>query len=94
MDSLARNHAFVDGNKRTRLMTALMTNELNGYSIKSSADQTLDFENLVLWVVNEKPPIEELAEELRRLMRTYGSRKVSKYFRDVKTMLIPYDSEN
>lgn len=48
LDSIARNHAFVEGNKRTGLMTAILTYELNGVTFQKSADRTNDFEDLVL----------------------------------------------
>src|SRR4051812_30321259 len=54
LDSLARNHAFVEGNKRTGLMTVLFTYSLNGIDIDERADKGKEFENLVLWVVMQK----------------------------------------
>lgn len=92
MDSLARNHAFVDGNKRTGLMTALVTYELNGYTLKSSADN-IEFENLVLWVVNTKPPINQIATQLKNLVNQHSTRKVSQHMRSFRELFTPYNSE-
>ena len=44
---LAQNHPFVDGNKRTALMTALVFLGLNGLSLESAED---DLGDLVLGV--------------------------------------------
>lgn len=58
---LARNHAFVDGNKRTALIALEYFLELNGWQLTASdvqcvqtilsiADGTLDEETLAAWV--------------------------------------------
>ena len=39
---IARNHPFVDGNKRTALMTTLMFLGLNGRSLKAGDDELTD----------------------------------------------------
>ena len=36
---LAKNHAFVDGNKRTALVSMLLFLELNGYKLAASQEQ-------------------------------------------------------
>ncbi len=61
MESLTRNHGFVDGNKRTALLVVLLLLERSGYSLEISQDERIDdlvadaaqglisHEDLVLW---------------------------------------------
>ena len=91
LDSVARNHAFVEGNKRTGLLTAIVTYELNGVVLKRSADRHKEFENLVIWVVLEKPSIEEIAAKLKKLVGKYREGKVSRFITLLKSTLIPFD---
>jgi death-on-curing protein len=85
LDSLARNHAFVEGNKRTGLMTAILTYELNGIALNMSADRNKEYEELVLWVVLEKPEIVEIAERLKSLTQKYQSNVISKFVERLKS---------
>lgn len=39
---LARNHPFVDGNKRTALMVALLFLWLNGHEVRAGEDELVD----------------------------------------------------
>ncbi len=41
--SLARNHAFVDGNKRTATVATILFLELNGYRVRWDDEQALGF---------------------------------------------------
>ncbi|MCU0482241.1 MAG: type II toxin-antitoxin system death-on-curing family toxin [Anaerolineae bacterium] len=41
--SLSRNHAFVDGNKRTSVLATILFLELNGYTVTWDAEQALEF---------------------------------------------------
>lgn len=66
LESLARNHVFVDGNKRTAFLTALSIIEQNSYS--TSFDQK-DIEQSMVRFVTEKPPLEEIAAWLERNSR-------------------------
>src|ERR1700737_1644845 len=63
LESLARNHVFVDANKRTAFITAVYILETNGY--KTSFIQKDIEESMVRFVV-EKTPIEEIAMWLER----------------------------
>lgn len=63
LESIARNHPFVDGNKRTAFLAALNVIEHNDY--KTFFDNK-DIEDTVVRVVTEKPPIEEIATWLER----------------------------
>lgn len=41
--SLIKNHAFVDGNKRTSLLSSMTFLELNGYIFTCSQDELVEF---------------------------------------------------
>lgn len=41
--SLIKNHAFVDGNKRTSLLSSMTFLELNGYIFNCGQDELVDF---------------------------------------------------
>lgn len=93
LDSIARNHAFVEGNKRTGLMTAILTYELNGITIQKKADETGEFEDLVLWVVAEKPPIDEISAKLEYLSNKYRVSAVSKFINNMRNSIKPFISD-
>ena len=60
---LAKNHAFVDGNKRIAFVAGTIFLELNGYEFKASEpDATIMFENLAASKVAE----DELASWFER----------------------------
>lgn len=60
--SLIFNHAFTDGNKRTTLTVTARFLSLNGYELKASQEEIVEFP---LWVDNTHPDIEEIAKWLR-----------------------------
>lgn len=66
LDSLARYHMFVDGNKRTAVMTAAYFLHLNGYELKATNKA---IERFVIRVVKEKPEIRVIARWLREHSR-------------------------
>lgn len=43
LHSLARNHAFVDGNKRTAAVAVILFLELNGYTVRWNDEAALEF---------------------------------------------------
>ncbi len=52
---LAKNHPFIDGNKRTAFTIGTLFLQLNGYGlIASEVDATITFKNLASDVVDEK----------------------------------------
>jgi death on curing protein len=63
LESLARNHVFVDGNKRTAFITALYILENNG--LTTFFDQK-DIEESVVRFVIEKPLLAEIASWLEK----------------------------
>ncbi len=60
---LAKNHPFVDGNKRTALAVMLTFLRINGYRLDLSADATYQ---MVLDVVEDKMSKEALGEFLQK----------------------------
>lgn len=60
---LLRNHAFVDGNKRTSMYSAMTFLELNGYKFIAKNKQLVLF---TLKVENEKLSVEEIASWLKQ----------------------------
>ena len=63
LESVARNHAFIDGNKRTAFMTALYVIENNGHK---TAFEQRDIEETVLRIVIDKMPLGEIAAWLEQ----------------------------
>ena len=61
--SLLLNHQFVDGNKRTAMFSVMEFMELNGYRMTASQD---DVVKCAMWIENDKPEIEEIAEWLKK----------------------------
>lgn len=93
IDSLARNHAFVEGNKRTALLTMLFTYELNDILFDFNDDMQNDFEETVLWVVIDKPSIEQIEKRLRILVEKYGNSGTRAGLKNLKKFIKPYKNE-
>jgi death on curing protein len=47
MESLVKNHPFIDGNKRTAITSAAIFLQMNGYLLKASNNELVDFAVLV-----------------------------------------------
>ncbi|HRQ36980.1 MAG TPA: type II toxin-antitoxin system death-on-curing family toxin [Chloroflexota bacterium] len=58
MESLAQNHPFVDGNKRTAITATAMFLRRNGRRLQTS---NAELERFTLWVVMARPSSPELA---------------------------------
>jgi death-on-curing protein len=69
VDSIARYHGFSDGNKRTALMTTMMTYRMNDINFKPTIAMNKEFDALVMWVVKKKPEIPQIEQRLK-LLRT------------------------
>jgi len=68
--SLAKNHGFVDGNKRTALLTVLLFVARSGYRLTGQTVVT-DAEQMILDLVENRMSFDELVEWFRvRLVRT------------------------
>lgn len=66
---IVSNHPFVDGNKRTGLLTALVFLDLNGIAIEHGSDELYV---LTMAVAEGKLTKSAIAEELRRLAGADG----------------------
>lgn len=58
IETIARNHVFIDGNKRTAHLLGAYFLSTNGYAL---APKKGEIETFMLWVVTEKPSIPEIA---------------------------------
>lgn len=62
MDGLTRNHAFIDGNKRISISTAVMFLHVNGYRLTATNSELEEF---AIHVTTAKPAIEAIADWFR-----------------------------
>lgn len=67
LQSLAQNHAFVDGNKRIAFATTAIFLRMNGYRLKVDADNGESF--LIDEVIKKKVSIEVISKWLEKYMR-------------------------
>ena len=65
MESLARNHGFIDGNKRTSLICLGILLERSGYTL-SAETTNKEIEELILNVANSRLNFEDLRVWLAR----------------------------
>jgi death-on-curing protein len=56
LDAIARNHGFRDGNKRTAMAAAVLYLSQSDIEISFTNQE---YEDIMLHVVNDKPPVEE-----------------------------------
>lgn len=70
-DGIARYHGFNDGNKRTALMTVIFTYKLNDIDFQATDEMNIDFDEFVMWIVREKPSIDQITERLKELRSTH-----------------------
>lgn len=82
--SLAMNHPFHDGNKRTALLSTLIFLEMNGYRIIGDDDELY---NLVKEIVEQKCSIEEISEKIKPYIRVSKMSKFKKAFRILNKIL-------
>jgi death on curing protein len=66
IQSLAQNHAFVDGNKRIAFATTAIFLRMNGYRLKVDPDNGESF--LIESVIKKHAPIESIASWLEKHM--------------------------
>lgn len=71
---LCRNHAFVDGNKRTALASCLIFLEANGL-LPNNKLPVEDWEKLVLDVAASKLDREQTTKRLRKLLKVLREEK-------------------
>lgn len=77
--SIAMNHPFYDGNKRTALLSTIVFLEMNGYKVTGSNDELY---NLVKEIVEQKNSIEEISEKIKPYIRASKMNKIKKIFKD------------
>ncbi len=65
-ESLARNHPFVDGNKRMALACMRVMLKLNGFQVTASQESKA---SLILQIVEHKLTVQEVAEWLAKHTR-------------------------
>lgn len=63
LDSIANNHGFRDGNKRTAMAAANLFLYLRGVINIQFSNQ--EYEGFMVYVVNNKPSVNEIAEWLK-----------------------------
>ena len=62
LQSLLKNHPFLDGNKRTALTSAGTFLKLNGWKLKNTHDEEVEF---AVAVDNQHLPIEQISKWLK-----------------------------
>ena len=69
-ESLARNHGFVDANKRTAFLIVDLLIHRSGYELRGVASDR-ELEELILHIVEQRPPLSLIAAWFRqRLVRS------------------------
>ncbi|HEU4914706.1 MAG TPA: type II toxin-antitoxin system death-on-curing family toxin [Candidatus Saccharimonadales bacterium] len=57
LDSIANNHGFRDGNKRTAMAAAVLYLSMHNIEVQFTNEE---YEEIMLHVVNDKPSVEEI----------------------------------
>lgn len=70
LQSLLKNHPFVDGNKRTALTSAGIFLEMNGYMLENYHEEEVEF---AVSVDNKHLSIEEIGEWLNKHCKKTGT---------------------
>ncbi len=66
LQSLVKNHALIDGNKRLGWLATATFLELNGVGVTAASNDAVY--DLVMVVAASSPPVAEIAERFRRLL--------------------------
>lgn len=86
--SLAMNHPFYDGNKRTALLSMIIFLELNGYKVTCNNDILY---NITKDIVEDKSNILEIVERIKPHIRISKINKMKELFRKAGLL---YKKEN
>ena len=70
LESIVRNRALVDGNKRLGWLATAVFSEINGASVITAAND--DVYDLVMRIASSKSDIAEIADHLQRLHDSTG----------------------
>jgi death-on-curing protein len=68
LQSIVNNHALVDGNKRLGWLATAVFLELNGLHASNLPND--DVYDIVMWIAQTNPAIEEIIDRLRLLLRS------------------------
>jgi death-on-curing protein len=68
LQSLATNHALIDGNKRTAFVATALFYEFNGHRIPAEAEDEL-FDLVIAVATRELDTVQKIAERLAALVR-------------------------
>lgn len=68
LQSLAQNHAFIDGNKRVAFATTAIFLRMNGYRLKIDADNGESF--IIDRVIKKKAEINKIADWLEKHIKS------------------------
>ena len=82
LDTLANKHPFIDGNKRTALVTVISAYKLNGIDLSYEHLIQEDFVDLMLWAVNRdiKKSVDDIADKLTILTNKYATKGAKSHF--------------
>lgn len=72
--SIAMNHCFVDGNKRTALVTAMQFILLNTNDADMASRFMREFENIIVWVADNSLSKTTLTEYVASFVSNYDDR--------------------
>lgn len=81
--SLAMNHPFYDGNKRTALLSTIIFLEINGFKITGSDEELY---RVTREIVEEKSSIDEIKEKIKPYIRVSGKSKMKEAFKKINSL--------
>ena len=66
-------------------MTTLVTYKINGVTFKATKEMNVDFDDLVMWVVQSRPNISEIVSRLQDMRGKHPGDKTT-----LKSLLVSY----
>jgi death-on-curing protein len=93
LHSLATSHPFTEGNKRTALLTTIMCYQVNGVELHMSLLMNDAYKDLVLWVVEQKPTIDEIALKLKDLVEAFEPSLIDSLMDKLRNVIINRNHE-
>lgn len=88
LHSLATSHPFTEGNKRTALLTTILCYQLNGVNLHMSMLMNEDYKDLALWVVEDKPSIDDITDKLKELVSKYEPGLIGTFMNKLRDAVI------
>lgn len=88
LHSLATSHPFTEGNKRTALLTTIMCYQVNGIELHMSLLMNDAYKDLVLWVVEDRPSVEEIAIKLKELVETFEPKLIESLMDKLRSVIV------